>query len=79
VHNAWDTSCTAIDVDCKYTIHILYFDYSSIRVQELDIFIHILPPCGCAEGSTHGSNIEATGSGVDNSGMTNVLTANPPT
>jgi hypothetical protein len=39
VHNAWDTTCTATDVDCEHTIHILYFDYSFIRVQKLDIFI----------------------------------------
>jgi hypothetical protein len=49
VHNAWDIMCTAIDVDCEYTIHILQFDYSSIRVQKLDIFIHIHIPCGCAD------------------------------
>jgi hypothetical protein len=37
VHDAWDTACTAIDVDCEYTIHILHFAYSFGRVHKMDL------------------------------------------
>jgi hypothetical protein len=60
VHDAWDTACTAIDVDCEYTIHILHFAYSFVRVHKMDIFVLWL--CRMID----------TGSGSD-SGMTKDL------